>query len=94
MQTLQQLTDLRARLVRAQRRENAAIRKMSEFSLNGGDKAIFKRLLDDVHRARLESVNLYEQWNAAVQAAEETAFGESHAVAKDGASSDADVVAR
>lgn len=67
MKTIEQLSELRARLVRAQRRENAAIRKMSEFSLKGGDRATFKRLLDDVHRARVESVALYEQWNAAVQ---------------------------
>jgi hypothetical protein len=72
MKTLEQLSDLRARLVRAQRLENAAIRKMSAFSAKGGDKATFQRLLDDVHRARMASVALYEQWNAAVQVTQPT----------------------
>ena len=69
MKTLEQLSDLRARLVRAQRRESAAIRKMTEFTARGsGDKASFERLLEGVHQARVASVALYEEWNAAVLA--------------------------
>ena len=71
MKTLEQLSDLRARLVRAQRRESAAIRKMTEFTAKGsGDKARFERLLGGVHQARLASVTLYGEWNAAVLAAQ------------------------
>ena len=85
MKTLEQLSDLRARLVRAQRRESSAIRKMTEFTARGsGDKAGFERLLEAVHQARLASVTLYDEWNAAVLAQGMDDGGGSQPVASTG----------
>ena len=67
MDTLTQLHDLHERLVRAQRAETNAIRKLGEFTASGKRQSEgFQALLDAVHRARRHTVEIYEEWNRVV----------------------------
>ena len=62
---------LRARLLHAQRAENAATRALNDFSLTGErDPDKFQHLLDAAHAAREEAVAAYEQWSQAVRASQ------------------------
>ena len=65
---IEDLGELRTRLVRAQRAENAAVRKLSDvLSRNTLDKAAIKRLQYEVHIAREYAHAAYEAWNRAAQ---------------------------
>ena len=72
---LDQQTDfetLRARLVQAQRAEEAAISALNDFTTKATrDKAKFQQLLDAAHAARDQAMNAYQEWSRAVQAAQE-----------------------
>jgi hypothetical protein len=68
MNTFEQLHELHACLVRAQRAETAAIRKLSEFTASGkrGGES-FNLLLDAVQAARRRTVELYDEWDRHVR---------------------------
>ena len=68
MDTLEQLHELHARLLRAQRAETAAIRKLSEFTASGiRGRDGFRLLLDIVQAARRTTVETYEEWDRYVR---------------------------
>jgi len=67
MDMFDQLHELRANLVRAQRAENEAIRNLGEFTAAAkADRARFKVLLNALHAAREKSVAAYDKWAEAV----------------------------
>jgi hypothetical protein len=69
MDTLEQLHELHARLIRAQSAETAAILKLSEFTAGGiRGRDGFKLLLDRVRAARRQTVETYEEWDRHVRA--------------------------
>ena len=78
MEAQEHLEILRADLVRAQRAESAAIRRLNEFAVRGGgDKQTFQALLDATHKARDISVAAYERWNRAVCESQTDGDGEA-----------------
>ena len=65
--TIQQLEALRAQLVRAQRLENACVRKLNSLLVAGlSDRAAYRHLVDRCAAARQRSIAAYEAWSAAV----------------------------
>lgn len=71
MQKQSDFEALRARLVQAQRAENAAIRALNDFTTKGTrDKTRFQQLLDAAHSAREEAVAAYDAWSKAVRASQ------------------------
>jgi hypothetical protein len=68
MITVQQLEELRATLVRAQRAENACVRKLNAVLVaSPTDRTTFPQLAARCHAARVRSVAAYEAWSAAVE---------------------------
>jgi hypothetical protein len=68
MDTMDELRELHARLVRAQRAENEAIRKLGAFTATGNsDKSAFKALFDAAHAAGRHAVAIYDEWNLRMQ---------------------------
>jgi hypothetical protein len=69
MSTLEQLHELHARLVRAQRAESAAIARLSEFVESGKwPRDGFQLLLDEAQAARQRTVEIYEEWDRHMRA--------------------------
>jgi hypothetical protein len=67
-ETLEDLEAIRARLVRSQRDEATAIRKLNELSMKRqADKAAFDKLLADAKATRDRALAAYEAWSRAVE---------------------------
>ena len=78
MDTFEQLHELHARLVRAQRAETIAIRRLSELTASGKrGRESFGLLLDAVQAARRRTVELYEEWDRHVRALQADSGGAS-----------------
>lgn len=61
--------DIHARLVRAQRAENVAVRRLGEFGLGQGfDKSGFANAMSEARVARERSVAVYREWQLLVEA--------------------------
>lgn len=72
--SLEQLEALRVALVRAQRDENACIRRLSEFMLtHPADRFGFRDLMGKCVAARAATVTAYDAWIRAAQQAGEPA---------------------
>ena len=66
--SMQQLNELRAQLVRAQRAENACVRKLNALLLaTPTDRGAYVNLLARCHAARERSVAAYDAWARAVE---------------------------
>jgi hypothetical protein len=64
---MQQLEELRTLLVRAQRAENACVRKLNAHLIaNGSDRITYERLVAQCRSARERSLAAYEEWTKAV----------------------------
>jgi hypothetical protein len=68
MDTIEQLRELHTRLVRAQRVENEAIRRLGGFTAKGRtDQAAFKTLLGAAHAAGRHAVEIYDEWSRLIE---------------------------
>jgi hypothetical protein len=67
-QTFEELEEIRARLVDAQRAEERAIRKLNELNLEArANKELFRKRLAQAHATRERAVAAYVAWKEAVQ---------------------------
>ena len=65
--TMQQLEELWAQLLRAQRTENAYVRQLNALILaSPSDRTSYDRLAEQCHAARLRSTEAYDEWSKAV----------------------------
>jgi GrpB-like predicted nucleotidyltransferase (UPF0157 family) len=65
--TMQQLEDLRTRLVRAQRAENTCVRKLNAMLMTSpSDRTAYDKLAEECHAARQRSTAAYKAWSDAV----------------------------